>query len=203
MRAVNLLPRAVTLSSRAKPTAAVIGAIAAPFVAGGLVLAGYAFEHSAVTSARGRLAAVQAQVAAIPHRVSTQPAPNSTLALEQQSRRSALDAALASRIPWDATLVDLARVLPADVWLTSLALTSPTPADSTAPTGAASTSAFTIQGFTYSQDSVARLLTRLQLLPILSNVTLATTAASTVGLKPVVQFTVNAAITPPASEPAT
>jgi hypothetical protein len=42
------------------------------------------------------------------------------------------------------------------------------------------------------------LLVRLRLLPILSNVTLGTTTSTTVGAKPVVQFSVTAAIPVPA-----
>jgi Tfp pilus assembly protein PilN len=203
MRAVNLLPSAVTLSSRAKPNAAVIIAAAAPFLAGSLVIAGYAFEHSSVTATRGRLAALQAQVAALPQRATSQRPAELALGVEQQARHLALDQALTSRIPWDTTLVQVARVLPSDVWLTSLNLNSPSPADATAPAGVANPEAFTIAGFTYSQDSVAALMTRLQLLPILSNVTLATTTSSTVGKKAVVEFTLNAEIAPATSVPAT
>ena len=75
--------------------------------------------------------------------------------------------------------------------------------NSTAPTTVANPNAFSIGGYTYSEDSVARLLTRLQLLPMLSGVTLGTTTSSSVGNKPVVQFLVTATVTPPANESAT
>ena len=66
-----------------------------------------------------------------------------------------------------------------------------------APTagGASSTSGFTINGRTYSQDGVARLLARLALVPHLTNVTLQHSSAATseTGRK-VVEFTINATV---------
>ncbi len=119
-----------------------------PLVAAGLVFAGYAVEHSSVTSARG-----QAREGS--GRGCRASAPSeSDAAGQQHTRRGAAGAALGARRGTfepdrrgTSTLVDLARVLPANVWLTSLDLTSPTPADATAPSSTPNPrGAFTIAG---------------------------------------------------------
>ena len=66
-------------------------------------------------------------------------------------------------------VVVLALVLPSDVWLDHLTVSSPTVAptgEGGAPTG------FDITGRAFSHEGVARLLSRLQVLPDLSDVTL-------------------------------
>jgi Tfp pilus assembly protein PilN len=53
---------------------------------------------------------------------------------------------------------------------------------------------FTIQGRTYSHDGVARLLSRLQVVPDLTNVQLVSSTRSQVGNQEVVDFTIAADI---------
>ena len=72
---------------------------------------------------------------------------------------------------------------------------SAAPAAPSAP-GAAPTG-FVLTGYTYSQNGVARLLSRLAVLPNLRNVQLQTSALSKVGLQQIVQFTILADIVPP------
>jgi hypothetical protein len=85
-----------------------------------------------------------------------------------------------------------------------LSLTSPTPGGAPATTGApAGAQNFTIDGTTFSHDAVARLLSRLMLVPDLTNVTLSnSTAAADSGL---VQFNITAGVkgapAPPAPAP--
>ena len=108
----------------------------------------------------------------------------------------------------------IARVLPANIWLTQLNALSPTPTTAAPPPAAPTTTTssgsssssssaativpaapsaiFTITGYAYSHDDVAHLLARLALVPSLANVTLGSTSSATVGPKAVVQFTVNA-----------
>jgi Tfp pilus assembly protein PilN len=107
---------------------------------------------------------------------------------------------LGGRLAWDAVFRDLARVLPENVWLSTLQLAQPTAAanlaDATAaPTpvagGAAPTpTAVSIDGFTYTQPDVARLLARLATLPSLQRVTLTSSQSQVVGSKPVVHFVI-------------
>ena len=93
---------------------------------------------------------------------------------------------------------ELSLVLPEDVWLTKLSAKSPvSPAASILPGQPAVTSGpiptqITIDGYTYSHDAVARLLSRLAVVPDLQNVALQHSAAVEVGRQKVVQFTIAA-----------
>jgi Tfp pilus assembly protein PilN len=111
--------------------------------------------------------------------------------------------------------------LPSDVWLTDLTGAAPLPPIPAAPTATATSSSsttttpstpapatptpavagssspgtFTISGYTYSQESVARLLARLAAVPSLSNVNLQSSVAQEMGAQTVYQFHINASIT--------
>ncbi|HZT53880.1 MAG TPA: PilN domain-containing protein [Gaiellaceae bacterium] len=203
MRAVNLLPREIVGTGKQPATlrtaAPIVGAVLVPVIAIGLVVKGYSSAHSLVTSRSAALAAVQAELAAVPKTASATATPDyGTLVAERTQRRTALDAALASEVPWDRALADLARVLPSNVWLTDLKAAGPTtPAPAPVP-GAAGGTAFTLTGYTYTNDDVAVLLTRLQLLPTLTSVSLTSTSKTSVGSKDVVQFTITADVSLPA-----
>jgi len=54
----------------------------------------------------------------------------------------------------------------------------------------AAATAFTLQGSTYSQASVARLLARLQVVPDLTNVQLQSSTASVIGSQRIINFTI-------------
>jgi Tfp pilus assembly protein PilN len=209
MRAVNLLPRDIA-PERPSYTQMLpyVGACAVPLITAALVFTGYTRAHADATAQLGKVTALQLEVARAKPVAVTKTVDTSALVSSRLARRAALADALAKEMPWDRTLGDVARVLPDSVWLTDLTATSPTPADSTAPvpvtpaptTGpAAGSTGFTINGYAYSMDDVALLLQRLQLLPTLSNVTLGSTSESTIGVKPVVQFSINATIVAPAT----
>ena len=83
-------------------------------------------------------------------------------------------------------------MLPDDVWLTTLTATSP--ASASATTGGTTPTQFSIAGRTYSHDGVARLLSRLQVIPDLQNVTLVSSTRDEVAGQPVVQFNIVADI---------
>ncbi len=92
-------------------------------------------------------------------------------------RVSALAVVLGQRVVWDRLLREVSEVVPSDVWLTTVTAQSPTYATGSATAPAAVTTTlpqgFVVDGCTYSQPSVARFLARLQLVPDLSDVTLA------------------------------
>jgi Tfp pilus assembly protein PilN len=83
---------------------------------------------------------------------------------------------LSQRIAWDRVLREVSLVVPSDVTLLSLTMTAPSTTVAPVP-GAAATQGFVIQGTAFSYDSVARLLSRLALVPDLSNVTLTSTGS--------------------------
>jgi Tfp pilus assembly protein PilN len=217
MRAVNLLPREAIREPRKIPsTLPLVAALTVPLVAGALVIIGYSGAHSALAVKRAQLAALRAHAAPVATAVSPATVSAAAGLVDQRTQRlAALRLALGKQLPWDVTLRDVARVLPADVWLTSLGATSPSPADAvTAPAPVASTTTtpappaqpsssgagFTMGGYAFTEDDVALLLRRLQLLPSLGNVTLVSTTSQTeTGSKPLVQFQLTAVIEPASS----
>jgi Tfp pilus assembly protein PilN len=198
MRAVNLLPRQQVQQKRERPNSALLVAVigtAAVLLAlvGGTLLAMRSADRQqqALSAARAELAATPA------HHLSAQTQAFRQSVLNQREQRSlALASAIGKRVAWDRILRRFALVLPNDVWLTSLTgnvpLDSPAPATATTATSAlpAAPTALTIQGYTYSQASVARLLERLQVLPDLKNVQLSSSQVTQLGTQNVVQFTI-------------
>jgi Tfp pilus assembly protein PilN len=184
VRAVNLLPRDVDRagSDRGRlPLLVLAGGLGA--ITAAAILA-YFSTAGTVSERRGELEAAQAAVTAATS--SSEPTPNQgVVAQERTDRVAALSAALSSRVPLDVLLRQLSFVLPADAWLTGLQATSgddasPAPASgssgtSTPTPAGAQTSAgtsITIDGATYTQDSVARVLARLAVLPALTDIRL-------------------------------
>ncbi|HWB21726.1 MAG TPA: PilN domain-containing protein [Gaiellaceae bacterium] len=219
MRAVNLLPREAVREPRKIPSAVpLVCSLAVPVVAISLVIVGYSGVHADLAVKRAQLAALQASAATAAPAVSAEAiTAESGLVSERTQRLAALQAALGKEVPWDVTLRDVARVIPAGVWLSSLNASSPAPADvvpapdpapagSTTPAAPApapapapsssSGAAFTMGGFAYTNEDVALLLRRLQLLPALGDVTLVSTTQTTTNDKTVVQFQITAVVQP-------
>jgi Tfp pilus assembly protein PilN len=194
MRAVNLLPRDGGQRQIKKESLPVlVGACAGVLVA---ALLGAMFLMGS-----GKVAAQQRKVDDLNRRYQALPPPpagpsagEQALASQQSARVSALSTALGSRTAWDRVFREFSLVLPDDVWLTTLTAKSPiSPLTNTSTSGAAP-SQFTIQGRTYSHDGVARLLSRLQLVPDLTNVQLVSSTLSKVANQNVVEFTIAADI---------
>jgi Tfp pilus assembly protein PilN len=180
MRAVNLLPKDETRSSRGLPSPWIMLSATVPVVAVTLVYLGYSSEHAKVAQRKSELAVVQAQLDKA-HRAQASLQAQSALVGLSSSRQAALQDAISKSVAWEVTLSDLARVLPPGVALTSLGAQSPTPAGvaaSTVPGALPSTVAagLTVAGTAQSNDQIAALLERLSLLPMLTNVTLGNTA---------------------------
>ena len=181
MRAVNLLPRE-SRSSRsvtAQNLPAVVGG-GLGFLVVAALAAGYLSASSKVGAAQTELTAAQAQLAATP----VPPAPKAqvnstpTEALSQQAPRlQAVSSALSQRIAWDRVLREFSFVLPTDVWLQSVAMSAPAGGSSDTGTGT-SASGFSVTGTTSSYESVARLLSRMYLVPDLEQVTLSQVSGS-------------------------
>jgi Tfp pilus assembly protein PilN len=200
MRAVNLLPRQQVEQVSSAPTN-VVAVLAA---AGGalvvvLLSAGFLLANRSVERQRHALADAKAQLAATPARtISAKTAAQRTSVLNDRERRAlALASALGKRIAWDRVLRRITLVLPDDVWLTGLDGQTPlTPPETTAPPTTTPTSipsasnALTLKGYTYSQDGVARLLSRLAVVPDMKNVQLQTSKVTQVGGENVISFTI-------------
>ncbi len=198
MRAVDLLPKEARDAARKKPSLVAVAApvaVAVPIVALGLL---FTSAHGSASDRQGELDALEAQIAALPEPVV--PQIDAALQGAQAQRALAVANVLGGRIAWDSVLNDLARVLPENVWLNELtAKQAPPPVAlpegeeataAPAPAVAAAPSGVVIDGFTYSQPDVARLLARLAALRSLTSVTLQSTAKEEVGDKPVYHFTI-------------
>ena len=192
MRAVNLLPREV--SARKRST----GPVTITASAGGVAVAAvsallFLNASGSVTEKQRELEQVQNELALVPQPVSTED--NTALTAQRDGRVGAVSSALASRVAWDRVLREISLVLPEDVWFTSLASASAAPAavvEGVPPVAAPR--AVTIVGFTYSQEAVARLLTRLAVVPHLADVKLQKSEATEVAGRNLYSFTVVATI---------
>jgi Tfp pilus assembly protein PilN len=222
MRAVNLLPSGSESrkSFRSEDPAVVVGSLLGVVVLLALG-AGFMNVHSKVNAEQRKLTAARTELArlsltkkdpVIAKPIITKPiVPIPAVTSEEQPRLTALASAMSTRIAWDRILREFSLVLPTDVTISSLTLTAPAAAATTgAPVGAPS-QGLSITGSAFSHDGVARLLSRLMLIPDLANVTLASSTASTSGTGPSgVQFSISAGVkgapappAPPAAPPVT
>lgn len=195
MRAVNLLPRDEVKRSFAKNRGVGFGAAGGVALVTTLLVTMSMGAGGAVGEKQAELDSLRAQVAAIP-RVATQDRDADTaLAADKATRVGALSAALTSRVAWDRVLRQVSLVLPEDVWLTNLSATAPTavPVDGSASTAAG----FTLIGSTYSQNGVARFLSRLSVVPELTQVRLQSSQTALIRERELVQFTILAEVRPP------
>jgi len=196
MRAVNLLPRDHghrTVKKESLPV--LIGACAGVLVAAALG-AMFMMGSGKIAAQQRTLDDLNRTFQALPPPPPGPSAVQQQLAGEESARVSALSTALGSRVAWDRVFREFSLVLPDDVWLTTLTAKSPvSPATNAATSAGGAPSQFMVQGRTYSHDGVARLLSRLQLVPDLSNVQLVSSTLSKVGEQDVVEFNIAADIT--------
>lgn len=195
MKAVNLLPHE-ELASRS------IG-VRDPLLFGGVTLAtvvvvgmagGFLLEHSQSGSTQHELTAAQQQLAEAQAHEQHQQHPSSHAKLlplpsvtsQEQPWRTAVASAMSTRIAFDRLLQEFGQVVPSDVTVSDLTMGAPgASAASGTSTTSASTSTngvFSLTGTTFSEDSVARLLSRLMLLPDLTNVSLTNSTADQSGV---------------------
>jgi Tfp pilus assembly protein PilN len=192
MRAVNLLPRD-DKRQRRQPGAvlltAVLGGVLVTAVLAGLFL----MTSSTVSERQSDVDALRAELAAIPPAPKA-PVDSSGLETEKSQRVVVLGKALASRVAWDRILRELSLVLPEDIWLESLAANAPDPNFVPAPGAEAPKGGVTITGYSYSHDGVARLLSRLSVLPQLDRPALGSSAVDKSKGRTIVKFTITSAL---------
>jgi type IV pilus assembly PilN-like protein len=190
MRAVNLLPREYqnAKSIRHEDPAVVVGSALGVIV---MIALGGAFmaAHGQANAQQARLSKARLELAqlAVHQKPIPKPAkpsapltpivPPPAVTGQEATWLSAVSTSLSQRIAWDRVLREVSLVVPSDVTLLSLTMTAPSTSSTTAAPGGATAQGFVIQGTAFSYDSVARLLSRLALVPDLSNVTLTSTGS--------------------------
>jgi Tfp pilus assembly protein PilN len=222
MRAVNLLPRDLqhAKSIRQEDPAVVIGSALGVVV---MIVLGSAFlvAHNNANAQQAQLTKSRLELAQLSENKRPTPKPTApsvpitpivpppAVTGEEASWLSAVSTSLSQRIAWDRVLREVSLVIPDDVTLTQLTMTAPTAASEAAAAtpGATGSQGFVIQGSAFSYDSVARLLSRLALVPDLSAVNLASTSntatagSSTPAAGGGVQFDITATIAGPPPAP--
>lgn len=168
-RRINLVPP----SERARTSTnfAMLGFVAvAILVVFGLGLAYYMFSNTLddrreqLTSIQNETQKVQAQVAGLKR--------YGELDTQRKDVEAVVQGAYASRTLVAEILDKLSLVLPDNVWLSTLDLSTTDPGAAPAE-GGTTDSSITLSGNTYGFQDIAQLLVRLQLMPSLSNVSLA------------------------------
>jgi Tfp pilus assembly protein PilN len=176
MRAVNLLPRNDAQTRKVPQLPVLVGCVGAVLVTAVLAFM-FISASSQVGQQRRALEGAQTEYAAIPAPAAPNPV-DGQLPQQHQSRVTALATALGQRLPWDRLLREVSQVVPSDVWLTSLNAQGPTVTAAVTVAGTLPQE-FIVNGCTYSPDSVARFLARLDVVPDLMNVTLGKALSTT------------------------
>jgi Tfp pilus assembly protein PilN len=197
MRAVNLLPRDDAQRTQKKQNVPALVSTGLVVLVCGLLGVVYFSAKSTAGQKEMALRDAQAELALLPSPADSaaKTAPQRQLTSERDQRVSALSSALSHRIAWDRVLREISLVLPDDVWLSNFQAVSPSPAGSTAPPVTAPgqpSTLLSIEGYTYSHDAVARLMTRLAVIPDLTNVWLQKSALDTIAGRSIVNFKINA-----------
>jgi len=191
MKAVNLIPSDAQQSGGrslklAPATYALLG-----FLAAGVVLVTmYVLTGNSVSSRQSQLASLQSQLTQAQSEAS-QLAAYGQFASLAQTRLQTVRGLAATRFDWNASLSNLARVIPAGTALQSLNATV-VPGASSGGTGGGGLGtggnglrsslpgpALEMTGCTTTQDAVARLISRLRAMPGVSRVALSGSAKST------------------------
>jgi Tfp pilus assembly protein PilN len=189
MRAVNLLPRDQKQRAVNKQSLPVLVGACSGLLVAALLGAMFMMGSGKIAAQQRKLDDLNRRYSALPPAPAGPSAAQEQLAGEQSARVAALTTALSSRVAWDRVFREFSLVLPDDVWLTTLNTKSPVSPATNAPSGSGGPpSQFTVIGRTYSHDGVARLLSRLQVVPDLQDVTLVSSTLSKVGALNVVQF---------------
>jgi Tfp pilus assembly protein PilN len=207
MRAVNLLPKYEKRRvGPSIPTPVAITVLAGLTLVTALLGLLFVSAHGTVNSRGLELAQKQAELAAIPVPAQSQVQQQDALVADKTARVTALNAALSRRIAWDRVLREFALVLPDDVWLLNMSAQAPTSAAASASDSSSTSSSsapalggqlgFNIEGYTYSHDAVARLLTRLSVIPDLEQVQLVTSERTKLGNRNVIHFRITANVRP-------
>jgi Tfp pilus assembly protein PilN len=203
VQAINLLPRDDARRGPQKTQWIVLVPVAAAVLLTGAMSALFLSASGTVKDKQSELASLQQELRSIPTPNPAAVRTQSALAADRQARVTALSAALSRRVAWDRVFRELSLVLPDDVWLATLSAKAPVPSSAAtepappAPGTTAAATEFTLDGYTYSHAAVARLLSRLAVVPDLVNVQLQQSTRTKVGSANAVHFVIAADVRRP------
>jgi Tfp pilus assembly protein PilN len=203
MRAINLLPRDDVRRGPQKTQWIVLVPVVVAVLMTALLSAAFLSASGKAKDKQAELTSLQDVLHAIPTPDASKVRTQSALASDKQARVTALSAALSRRVAWDRVFRELSLVLPDDVWLATLSAKAPVPSSSAAvpapaaPGSALAATQFTLDGYTYSHAAVARLLSRLNVIPDLVNVQLQQSTKTLVGTASAVHFIIVADVRRP------
>ncbi len=197
MRAVNLLPDDRQREQEGKSgylTAKWVVPLGAGLLTIACIFVGFTFvnERNEVSNKRETLQAFQQELT----QARAQQATTTAALNDTQARLATFNSAALARISWDTLLADVSRVLPSGAWLSNLTVQAPTPSTSapgtTTGTDTTVPTAFVVSGYALSHDTVAVVMERLALVPMLADVTLQRSQRSDIGGHRAYQFTMSA-----------
>jgi Tfp pilus assembly protein PilN len=197
MRAVNLLPQTQRRKpgfAGAKTPLAVAGAVV---VLGGMGFWGYSL-HGQVDSAKSDVAVATIERDELRSQLGAFQAAQARDAA-QNVRTGAVVGLVAGRVNWERIVRDLSAVMPRQVWLTNLkgetdpAATTTTPAAAAAPNVNNSTAphGLHLDGFAFTQNQVALLMSRASTVPGLGEPRLATSEVQVRADRDVIHFVID------------
>lgn len=193
MRAVNLLPQTQRRTPGFAGMRTPLIAVAAVVMLGGMGFWGYSVRADA-DSVRDQVAQASAERDALRDQLGAFQQAQARVAA-QSVRRGAVVGLVEGRVNWERLVRDISAVMPRQVWLTNLkgetdtaaattAAAAPTPnnANAVVPRG------IHLDGFAYTQDQVALLMSRVSTVPGLGEARLATSETQDRGDRTVIHF---------------
>ena len=210
MKRINLLPpEARVKASRERGLIYAVLFLVVVVVALGLV---YIWQNSIVKTKEDQLAQVQAQQQAVSAQAAAL-APYAQLQAQRAAMTLTGKGIYEARVPWSTILEEVSLVIPENVRLQSMTCAVPASMQpgAAAAVGAAPASAdVTFTGTTYTHQDVAEFMTRLGLIPQLTNILLGSStgsAAAATGTsgstQSTVSFTITASLRPYQTPPPT
>jgi Tfp pilus assembly protein PilN len=195
MRAFNLLPReARRETATRRPGLAHVAVAVVAILALAALGAMFLMTNASLQDKRGERDALQQQLQTLQAQIdeSERGGQQPELEDERAARTAALATALRARVAWDRLLREVALVLPGDVYVQTL--TAKAPGSLAAVTAETSSGAvhFALTGSTDQQADVALTLSRLSVIPELTNVRLVSAQRPAVG--DAIIFTINATV---------
>jgi Tfp pilus assembly protein PilN len=205
MKRMNLLPpEARAKASRERGLLYAILVLVAVVVVLGLV---YVQQNGQVNDKQGQLDQLNAEVRTVQAQAAALK-PYADIQAARTAMTTTAQSIYAARVPWSTVLEEVSLVIPENVRLQSLACTVPAamlPGAAPAAAGAAvaASTDVTFTGTTYTHKDVAEFMTRLGLIPQLSNIQLTTSTGSTTttAAPATVTFTVTASLRPYLTKP--